>query len=135
MHAVSCVQSLQQLQDPRKGKEPDCSLLDQLGVTAVKVFREDRPLFISYFHFYFGRRKDIRQDHRIRVAVGYDRPNIPGKAEGLFKGLIEGDEAVVRTDQCTVEIKQNELEHGPPCAVYRGKLLAYFTHCGKRWIS
>jgi hypothetical protein len=50
--------------------------------------------------------ENLGDNHRVGIAIGNDRENVSGNAEGLENGLVKGHVTVVASSQGPVDIEE-----------------------------
>ena len=73
------------------------------------MLAEGLPVGRPPLHLVARHVEDLLQYLGIGLAVGPDGANVAGKAEGLEDRLIEGDVAVLGTEEGSVEIEEDNL--------------------------
>ena len=72
------------------------------------MLAEGLPVGRPPLHLVARHVEDLLQYQGIGLAVGPDGANVAGKAEGLEDRLVEGDVAVLGTEQGSVEIEEEQ---------------------------
>ena len=101
-----------QLRDAGQRPHPGGTLRDGVRVALLEILAEGLPILRPPLHVLFGGIEDLLQDHGVGLAVGPDGADVAGKTEGLEDRLVEGDMAVLGTEERAVEVEEDNLGCG-----------------------